>query len=64
MPKLSIAEQPDMNYYGIVRNTLTVVDGQRLTASIYGATIPLTIMLAAATASHTFDKPFGYVYSI
>lgn len=62
MPKLSVAEQSDMDYYGIVRYTLTAIDGHRLTASIYGTIIPLTIVLAAATISTSFEKPFGYVY--
>ncbi len=56
MPVLLKGEQPDVTYYSVVRSTLTAVDGQRLTASIYGTTIPLTILIGAATVSHHLDK--------
>jgi hypothetical protein len=49
-------QPPDVSFYNVVRTTTTNVDGQRLTAAIYGTTIPLTILGAAATITYYFRE--------
>ncbi len=53
-PRLLNGEQPDVTYYNVVRTTLTNVDGQRLTATINGITIPVGILGAAEVIQKTF----------